>query len=225
MRSSGSDKDESQASDNNETIRSDDESDDASSFSDLVTRDSSDDDSSDDDSSYEEEEDESSARLDPDEDEDAPSDLDDEGSERRSDADSQAGADGAGGQAGVAGDGAEPAGVPGPPEDGKTEGDEDQEAQRRVPLLEQPLIVEGQRRRQPATTFTRHNYALDPQGAPAEEVVFQSVGLMGLLPLQRQLQGLFQAQLRIHRLKRRIQGDIHQPPCPALGQVRRPTRG
>ena len=65
-----------------------------------------------------------------------------------------------------------------PPGDGETEEDEGQEAKRRVPLLEQPLIVEGQRRRQPATTITRHNYALPA----AEEVVFQSAGPTGLHP-------------------------------------------
>ena len=82
------------------------------------------------------------------------------------------------GQVGVDGGNTEPAGVAGPPGDGETEEDKGQEAKRRVPLLEQLLIVEGQRRRQPATTITRHNYAL-----PAvEEVVFQSAGPTGLHP-------------------------------------------
>ena len=60
----------------------------------------------------------------------------------------QAGVDGGGaGQAGVDCDGAEPAGAKEPPEGGDVTGefenDEEQEADPPVPLLEQPLIIDG----------------------------------------------------------------------------------
>ena len=64
------------------------------------------------------------------------------------------------GQAGVDGNSAELTGVAGSPGDGNAEEDKGQEAKRRVPLLEQPLIIKGQRRCLSVTMFTRHNYAL-----------------------------------------------------------------
>jgi len=72
-------------------------------------------------------------------------------------------------QAGVNNDGAEPTEVAELPEGGGAEGEaedeEDQKAERPVPLLEQPLAVEGPRKWLLATTCTRRNYAnaLDPR--------------------------------------------------------------
>ena len=87
---------------------------------------------------------------------------------------------GGAGQAGVDCDGAEPAGVKELPErgdaTGESEDDEEQEAEPPVPLLEQPFIVDGKREWRPPRD---HNYALDPQGAPVEEVVFQSHAALG----------------------------------------------
>ena len=72
-------------------------------------------------------------------------------------------------QAGVDNDGAEPTEVAELPEGGGAEGEaedeEDQKAERPVPLLEQPLVIEGPRKWLLATTCTRRNYAnaLDPR--------------------------------------------------------------
>ena len=130
---------------------------------------------------YDDEEDELSEPPDYDEDGDALSHFDDESVADDEDSlerglDDRSGADNEGslesnsvGQTGVDDDGAEPAGVTEPLEgdeaEGKAEDEGDQKAERPVPLLEKPLIVEGPRKWLLVTTCTRRNYAntLDPK--------------------------------------------------------------
>ena len=102
---------------------------------------------------------------------------DDDGSDGSSDGEGEAGdedADAAG-PAGV-GDSAGQAGVDSAGQAGVEDASGQTEAptpQDELPLLERPLIVEGTRTRRPATTSTRHNYAI-ALDQPATEVTFQS---------------------------------------------------
>ena len=95
----------------------------------------------------------------------------------------QAGGDGGGaGQAGVDCDGAEPAGVKEPPEGGdvtgESEDDEEKEADPPVPLLEQPLIVDGKREWR-ARPQLRARSTGRAGGGSGEEVVLQSTEQQG----------------------------------------------
>ena len=130
---------------------------------------------------YDDEQDELSEPPDSDEDGDALSHFDDESGADDEDSlerdlDDRSGANDKGSlesdsvsQAGVDNDGAEDTGVAEPLEGGEAEGEavdeEDQKAERPVPLLEKPLVVEGPRKWLLATTCTRRNYAnaLDPR--------------------------------------------------------------
>jgi len=130
---------------------------------------------------YDDKEDELSEPPDYDEDGDALSHFDDESGADDEDSlerdlDNRSGANDKGSlesdfvsQAGVDNDGAEPTEVEelleGGGAEGEAEDEEDQKAERPVPLLEQPLAVEGPRKWLLATTCTRRNYAnaLDPR--------------------------------------------------------------